>query len=212
MQFFWEIYKVKYMKKITAYHGSNNDFDEFSSKFMGTNGTHEGFGFYFTTNPNITKSFGKIMYTCELSINKLISNKKKTIPKPIIKKVIMILDKKTDGMFLSAYGDVDYEGYNSVLNEAVNSVYNYSDTDTEMFGDMVNSNGSYDSVAECFIGLGYNAMIEDAPDWGTADAAQEIIVMFNPADIKIVNKSLNKIQESFISLDSYNLGYKKGWL
>ena len=32
-----------------AYHGSPQDFKEFSYEFMGNTGTAEGFGFYFTS-------------------------------------------------------------------------------------------------------------------------------------------------------------------
>lgn len=197
------------MKQVVAYHGSNSNFDTFDSRYIGTTGTHEGFGFYFTTNKDITKSFGNIIYTCELTINKLISNSKKTIKLAQLKKIVLHVNKLTDGVLLSNYGDVEYEGINNVLSEALRSIYDSSDTDTEIFGDMVNSCGSYDDVANAFVAIGYNAMIEDNPDWG---GNQKVIVMFNANDIKILDKSKNVLSESFVSIDMYDYAIKKGWV
>lgn len=193
---------------ITAYHGTDANFEKFDSKYMGTHGTNEGYGFYFATDKNIARTFGSILYTCELDIKKAISNHKKTIKKPMIAKIISYLNELSGGEYLTNYGDVDYEGYNKVFGEAVNSVYNYCDTDTEMFGDLVSANGGFENVANAFIHYGYNSMIDDNPDWGV-NRDYKIIVMFDNNDIKILRKD-SVVSESFISLSQY-LYKPKGW-
>ncbi|MGL5691389.1 MAG: hypothetical protein ACRDD8_11310 [Bacteroidales bacterium] len=189
-------------KKIIAYHGSPTSFDKFSSKYMGTTGTAEGFGFYFTTSPEYAKFYTNentgFLYTCELDIKGLLSNEKVMIKRPLLTKIIKHLDTISEGMYLSNYGDVEYEGYNTVLRECIDTLISTSESDVDIFGDCVNSGGSFDEVANAFIKFGYNSLIVDSPT-PHSDIEHQIIVMINADDIHILKRQnlMDNANESY---------------
>ena len=51
--------KLKGRAKMLVYHGSKELFTEFSYSRIGTNGTTEGQGFYFTDNLQVAKSYSE---------------------------------------------------------------------------------------------------------------------------------------------------------
>ena len=55
------------MKKVTLYHGSFADFDEFDrSKSDKRSNDAYGEGYYFTSDPQIARNYGNIVYTVEV--------------------------------------------------------------------------------------------------------------------------------------------------
>lgn len=149
-----------------VYHGSPNNFDRFDYSRIRTNGTSEGVGFYFTDNKSIATGYGQkgYLYTVELKGNKALSDNYKTITENELKKLMIALDDETD--YLSNYGDVNFEGYENVLNTALQSEYNNCDTDTEILGSLYNSCGENEIVVTLFYELlGYD-YIKSIPEWG----------------------------------------------
>ena len=150
------------------YHGTPNEFTKFSYDFIGSNGTALGKGFYLTDNIDIAEGYttrdgkqGKVM-KLYANITKPMSLKEKTISKDDFKKFIEAVDKKTDNQFLSDYGDIDYEGYNNVLNSALDS-YDYSDNDVDLIHDVLNtaSLSWKDGFRLLKDTLGYDGVISD---------------------------------------------------
>lgn len=150
------------------YHGTPNEFTKFSYDFIGSNGTALGKGFYLTDNIDVAESYttrdgkqGKVMKVYA-NITKPMSLKEKSISKNDFKKFIEAVDKKTDNQFLSDYGDIDYEGYDNVLNTALDS-YNYSDNDVDLIHDILNiaSLSWKDGFKLLKDTLGYDGVISD---------------------------------------------------
>lgn len=123
------------------YHGTPNNFTRFNYDFIGSNGTALGKGFYLTDNEELAEGFsgktGKVM-KLYANITKPMSLDKVSISKSDYKKFILAVDKKTNGQFLSDYGDVKYEGYNDVLDRALDN-YGYSDNDVDLIHDVLNT-------------------------------------------------------------------------
>lgn len=151
---------------VIAYHGSPNQFDVFDYKKIRTNGTSEGVGFYFTDNQGIARCYAYegYLYTVEINGTKPIYKDKKTLTIKELRTFLIELQKHTD--FLSNYGDVAYEGFNTVLNKAVKSEYTYCDSDADILSSIYNGSGENEKVLTIFRDvLGYDH-IEAKPDWG----------------------------------------------
>ena len=60
--------QAKYLKEMTAYHGSRADFDQFSLAYIGSGvGAQEfGEGLYFTLDREAAYGYGGVVYTVEL--------------------------------------------------------------------------------------------------------------------------------------------------
>lgn len=119
------------------YHGTNADIKEFDLNKTGsaTGAIQYGDGIYTTTTPgvasgyaNLGKEGANVMPLFSNAKNLLNSDSKKNLTKAQIKKFIMTSPDKDQG--LSNYGDVNFEGFNKVLNDAVNSNYEYQDGST----------------------------------------------------------------------------------
>jgi hypothetical protein len=57
---------------LILYHGSNNKFEKFNKKFLGSSmgkAPSNMRGFYFTNNIKLAKSFGKYIYKVKVKIN-----------------------------------------------------------------------------------------------------------------------------------------------
>ena len=171
-------------KPLRVYHGTPNTFDTFSYDYLGTTGTALGYGFYFAKDKNIagmyTNNNGNIMETY-LRINKPLNSRDITITKARLKKLIKALDPTGDD-FLTNYGDASYEGYEKVINKALNNLLEYNNNDVDLISDIINSSGSdvaefYQILADT---LGYDGIITDTEGMGT------VYIPFLPTQIKSV--------------------------
>ncbi len=124
-----------------VYHGTPNEFNAFSHDYMGTQGTADGQGFYFTDDAEFARMYqqsgGRSMATY-LKIENVLDSEQWTLSKADVQAIIQAIDPEGDG-FLSNYGDVGYEGYNAVLREAVASELDSSANDVDFIGNLVNS-------------------------------------------------------------------------
>lgn len=162
------------------YHGSPNDFKEFSYDYMGSsNGTGKGYGFYFTSEKDIALGYksdkGKL-FECYLNINKPLSLVNKKISKAQFSRLIQDIDSTGDG-YLSNWGNAYIDGYNKVLKNAIDSIYNDVDNDVDLIGDLING-GLYPSDAYLMLEklFGYDCII--------ANLGDEIqVVVFDNTDI-----------------------------
>lgn len=152
---------------LVVYHGTENEFNEFSSKFMGKTGTAGGQGFYFTSIQDDARMFGDKVKGFYLNIRKPLSSDKLTINRQqfsfLLDKIDTFQSSVEDGFnygILSDYGDVEYEGRNNVLRNAVELEMSSSDNDVELIGGLINASGDYDLVVKILREtLGYDGII-----------------------------------------------------
>lgn len=180
------------------YHGSPSRFNEFISDKMGETGTGYGQGFYFSPEKWFAEGYvgenGGTLYEVFLNLRKPISDTKKTLNKPSIKRFIDEIDKRMmkrndDGIgILDNWDDVSYYGRNKVLNEATEAVFEYNETDLEIVGDLINTSGSYDIVTEVLRDiLGFDGVLP-------SNTNNEVIV-HHPNQIKSATDNVGTFDE-----------------
>jgi 8-oxo-dGTP pyrophosphatase MutT (NUDIX family) len=122
-------------KPLRMYHGSAFDIREFRKEFLGKGHDQEGPGFYFTSNADNASQYaqekpeipGQAAGPNLMPVYLRIQNPVQ--PKPLTRQQIRELLKAGDPDSLYNFGDVDWEGRNKVLEEAV-QVYADSNYDT----------------------------------------------------------------------------------
>lgn len=170
------------------YHGSPVKFDKFDYKHIGTNGTTEGFGFYFTDHERIALNYGENGYIMSAYLHgKALHGNKITITEDEYKQLIIFLDEESE--YFSNYGDKDFEGYQTVFNRAM-ADYSQCDSDSELIGSLVNANGSSELVLTAVYQLlGYGYLIEHETGWGNGHTVytafvNEVIEIVDVSKIK----------------------------
>jgi hypothetical protein len=202
---------IKKGYKIKAYHGSLKEFNKFSYDFLGKTGSSEGYGFYFTNIKDIAKQYsdsksGKL-YSAYLQINKSLNSTKKTITKQQLMVLIKTLDPNGESI-LSNWGDVNSDGYNRVLREAVNAYYDGNNNDVELISVIINDNGrDYDNVYKILKNvLKYDGIITK-PNWGHDYGEHIVYVVFSSNQIKLADTVVKDDQGNIIPLSKrFNIG------
>lgn len=134
------------------YHGSPNHFTQFDYRLIGRNGTQNGYGFYFTPDYEFALSYALrgrdtktgFIYRADFLGKKALSDTRVTISKTVLRKLLLTLHNM-DG-YLNNYGEVPFEGLNQVLATAMSSILDFSETDTEIIGGIINSLGAVEPV------------------------------------------------------------------
>jgi hypothetical protein len=208
---------------LVVYHGTESEFNEFKSEFMGKTGTALGQGFYFTSNKDDAGAFGKIVKAFYLNIKKPLSGDKLTMTRKEITKLVDMIDKTqcaNDPEFgygiLSDFGDVDYEGRNNVLRSAVQMLMQ-ENSDVELVGGLINGTGDYDLVVNVLRKtLGYDGIICKERDVYVIHHANQAKTITNTrfnSDSNDMNESRRKIylnESQFQLLTQYLKENKKG--
>ncbi len=169
-----------------AYHGSPKEFEEFSYDYLGTHGTSEGFGFYFTSDRNIAEGYadGGMIKKVLLEINKPLSFTNLTISEEEFANFLRALDP-TGENYLSNWGEVDYEGYENVLQTAIEGEMSGSDNDVDLISGVIQASGKnaehiYKVLKQT---LGYDGIIIEKPSWGNN---QVIYIVFDNSQIRSI--------------------------
>ena len=188
-----------------VYHGSPEDFTQFSLDYLGANGTAEGYGFYFTDQKSIAEGYSQgregqrnpentgSLFEVYLDIKKPLSDERVTMSRAEFKKFIREMDKQVDEdgeplEFLANYGDVSFEGLNAVVNTVMETEYDGSSSDVDMIHSIINGSGSMETVFKVLRETtGYDGIIVENPTWG---GEQTIYITFHPEQIKnVTNKT-----------------------
>lgn len=127
-------------KPLVVYHGTREIFEAFDLNKLGRNGMALGAGFYFTNSKELAGGYGDTMEVYLSAKNPTFSIEKKTITKAQVKKIIIALEK-IEPEFLSNYGDVSFEGYNKILNSAIEDIYDASNNDADVITTIINVGG-----------------------------------------------------------------------
>lgn len=180
------------------YHGSNHLFEKFNFDFIGTaNGVAEGKRFYFSDSPEIATMYTPhentgYLYKVNLNLKESINDVEKRFSKEDYKNFIRELQKEVD--FLSAYGDVEYEGFEKVLEVAVNNEWESGDSDVEILTSIANASGEIESVyrtADKVFNVNY--ILESEVKWGQDTGENhKVFVALLPEMIEITE--INEVQ------------------
>lgn len=187
------------LKKV--YHGSPNEFYEFDWNRVGLNGTQEGRGFYFTDDKSISENYGTEggggVREFYLKMEKPLNGLKVTMKKAEVKKLLKETDKFMkkhfdDEYFLSNYGDTDYYGKEKVINDTVNNLFEYNNSDSDILYDIINTAGIRDNedtaafmkfITEKF---GYDGILTEWSNWETGEVSR-IYVTFDSNNAKLTD-------------------------
>lgn len=165
--------------KGSLFHGSPNLFENFDYGRIGTHGTAQGFGFYFTDNKQVAENYSKGGYVYHAALQGVpLSGNSVTLTVDEYILIVKILDGKGD--FLSNYGDKDYEGLQTVLKRAIDDFYTCKD-DAEIIGGLINAYGSKEEVLKTFYSLDYGYIVDKIVDWGN----QTVYVALTDEAVKI---------------------------
>lgn len=141
-----------------VYHGSNNKFapanikpysrEDYYSKQ--SNGTANGFGVYVTTNLQTALQYGQYLYiyTVPKDVTKYflpLSSSKITLKREQVENLITAI-QESDNEFLTNYGDIDYEGYEPVFNEAVSDTIDSSKSDIDIISGLIYSGADQPTI------------------------------------------------------------------
>jgi len=157
------------MTQIKAYHGGPHKLDKWDYEKIGANATMEGYGFYFTSDYNIAKGYanGGFLYQVNLTFNKPFFIGKRILKYDDIVEMLRVFDESGDG-FLSNYGDVSYEGYESVLDTSARVLDENNEDDIDVINEIFRSspyniNEFYTMMRDKF---GYDSIVAKDPNWG----------------------------------------------
>lgn len=168
---------------VQVYHGSDADFNTFEFDFIGTShGLDAGFGFYFSESKADAITYGPILYTCLLNLKTEVSNEKVTLN---AKQVAQILDRLEefdcgDGLTKSYYENFDYD-----KEEAINSLLDSCESDTEIIGDIINACGALEAMMTIMPQLGFTHTTDSkTPELETV----KHYIVYDPSIIAIIAK------------------------
>ena len=183
-------------------HGTNNEFNIFDFTKAGKNGAQEGYGFYFSDDPEITEKYGSIQKECYLNITKPLYNNQVTVNKTEIKKLADALidfdiekyadeDLTWQDSFLSNYVDTYSMSRAAAVREFVNQLFSTNDNDSDLVYEMAVADGrSYDPmlVKEFYDvltdSIGYDGIIAE---WKHKDGTSNVYVIFNSEQAKLTD-------------------------
>lgn len=170
------------------YHGTASDIEHFDQDFIGHGVDQLGSGFYFADSPyianryvhgsqNVKHSAAPNILPTYISLkNPIRVGDRSPLKKEHIKKLIQSAPDHKDA--LSNFGDVDYDGYEKVLNVAVNAHRDIPKLDSMNYI----HNDFYSGNAKEFVNnfkkiTGHDGVMNDRDE-------QKIAVVFDPKDIK----------------------------
>ena len=183
-------------------HGTNNEFNIFDFTKAGKNGAQEGYGFYFSDDPEITEKYGSIQKECYLNITKPLYNNQVTVNKTEIKKLADALinfdiekyadeDLTWQDSFLSNYVDTYSMSRAAAVREFVDQLFSANDNDSDLVYEMAVADGrSYDPmlVKEFYDvltdSIGYDGIIAE---WKHKDGISNVYVIFNSEQAKLTD-------------------------
>lgn len=138
-------------KQTRIYHGSPVAFDAFSLDHVGQHGTDGGHGIYFTASRDEAIRYATIcgvgyLYEAEVIGTRNLKDDAKTLTRKEITAILATLDEAND--YLSNYGDIPWEPYETVLTRAVDAEDNGNDSDVDLIGSLINAGGPARLVLE----------------------------------------------------------------
>lgn len=188
---------------IVVYHGTGADVGKdfaFNYSFIGSHGSAEGYGFYLTTDKDTAEGYkgrdSGTVISSFLNVRKPLDVNAKGLTKTQLKKVInriveLQLEEDDDiedprDSFISDYSDTYGQHFSRAVNEAVEMIFEGSDTAIDHISELANSSGNKEIVARAVRDtLGYDAVISHGYG-GRGEGGGTIYVAWFPESIKSV--------------------------
>lgn len=157
-------------KLLVVYHGSKSIFTVFDTERIGLNGSQEGQGIYFTDNKDFAEGYsggeGQLLEGY-LNIQKPLSDSEVTLTRKEVEQIIRKVDPSGDDLLANYSYDSRYYGtdkhdlwYESALKTTLDSVMEYSETDSEIMAELANAGaGSAQVLKILFDEFGYDGYI-----------------------------------------------------
>lgn len=174
--------------ELQLFHGSHADFDKFEVAYMSSGWGQQayGYGFYLAADKQVAQEYarGGIIYTVEVPDGKYLYDDK------IDRREASIIAKKFFNYFLNSDGERK-EMYSGCEKEfwlySCKPIEN-AETGTDIYGVISNETGDDKETSAFLSKLGYTGMIlHDDTKYGIMTN----YVIFNPDDIKVLNKERN---------------------
>lgn len=152
--------------KTFLFHGSNNEFnpadirlstrDDYYQKSL--NGYADGYGIYLTKDIKKAARYGRYLYIYYLEKDfkenyKKLSSKRQILTYEQLENLIETI-YNYDNDFLYNYGDLDFEGYDVVLANAIELIRD-NENDVDIICDLINSGAEEEIVMNWLINNGY---------------------------------------------------------
>jgi hypothetical protein len=114
------MHKMRKHTKI-LFHGTNTLFDEFSTDYISGKCSIDqyGSGFYFFDTPAKTMRYGNIIMECAVEVNKILEFNKSRRRFTVSQIKSLLLSCPYLSEKLENVNDIDFYGFDSVLNEAI---------------------------------------------------------------------------------------------
>ncbi len=211
--------KEKYNPSKTWYHGTGHDISHFSYDYLDKGRDALGVGFYFSDNPDTASAYAKDAHLenknkgidggdtpnvipVHIKLKKATSHER-PLTRLQISKVLKDAPDFNDK--LSNFGDVDYEGYQKVLNRAVSAYSDMPAIDAKhtIYSDFYN--GHPEHFLKTFTKhTGYDHSRHIQP------TGEHHVVVFHPNMIKSVNAKFEKESSNLLeSLKEFLAPYEK---
>lgn len=184
-------------KTYHAYHGSGSKFKEFMHQFIGSHGVENGYGFYFTNRKEIAMSYGRYVIEADISLNNPFSTDNITITKEQVYQFISRYADPTGDGYLSGWGDVRSETYSRVLEKAVDALFTYNQSDSDIINEILSFVEHDYKVKDVYKGIieifGHDGIIYKGYDQFYGEEITNYIVY---TDEQIQNKKRIDIEEA----------------
>ena len=176
-----EVIKEEINKYLTAYHGSNADFNDFDLAYVNTGAKRQdyGYGIYLTFNPEGTKYYGDKRYTVQIPSKKSLYLDEDVILSPsfmnkVLRLIYSYLIKTDKESYSDPYSKNDLLQDLKYSFTPCDGLRLYGTISTYLGDDKLTSEFIYTKLKK--IGLKYKI------------GEFQNVVMFNPNDIQIINK------------------------
>lgn len=172
---------VNEISNLTAYHGSNADFNQFDLGFVNSGNKMQayGYGIYVALNKEAAEHYGKVLYIVEIpKSDKKYLNAFQVYDKKYVSNIL----KKLFNYLLKIEPDI-YKGSENELWQELESIIDNYDGLT-IYGTAESYLGSDKEASQFFEKLGFYGI-----KWiDSNDKNNENAVIFNPKNIKIIKK------------------------
>lgn len=219
---------------LVVYHGTSETFDIFDFSKIGQNGKAEGYGFYFSDDPEITKRYGEIQKAVYLNITNPLSKTKRTMTRAQFAKLVsavMDLEMSQYANEIPDWKDTFISNYvmtydaemtkQRAVQGFVNAVWDGCENDVDLVYEIANGSGQsystktmrefYDVLTKT---LGYDGIVAE---WAHDDGISKVYVTFSSEQSKYTSNqypTLNALMRYSLKDSDNNkntaLGNEKG--
>lgn len=178
---------------VQVYHGSPNDFEEFSFDFVGTQSgtTGAGYGLYFSESEAEALTYGENIFKCLLTLMSPVSNDVVTITPYKLSLILNELYEFHDYNHYENYGIQFMKNNPNHVEERFDKIYKQiidsATCDTEIIGSIINSGCDVDKMMKALRANGFTHTVDHDESVLDTEGIKHYIV-YDVNTIQILNK------------------------